>query len=121
MSTDYQPEPILVHVASVPPVKPEEITAVYLTISLQLVDTDTVASSLLLPPSTKRLGAYVQALDDDVIISGNESDARKGAGTVVPHANTCPWPINDHGVVYVACRQLGGPVSRVTVCAYYRA
>lgn len=118
--TGPQYEPIPVHVVSAPAVKPEEITAVYLTVELQLVDTDTVASSLLLPASTKRVGAYVQALDDDVIISGNESDARKGAGTVVPHTNTTPWPINDHGVVYVACRQLGGAKSRVSLCAWYR-
>jgi hypothetical protein len=74
----------------------------------------------LLPASEDRICAYVQPLDDDVVISGNRSDAESGAGTRIPKANTSPYPIYDQGVLYVAAPVIGATTSRVSVSATYR-
>jgi len=115
--------PPLVHVKVVdqPKPAPEVIRATYRTVTLQVDPEGDVASSELLPPSDRRVCAYVQALDDDIIISGNESDAKQGAGMVIPANNLAPWPIYDQGMLYVACRAIGGTTARVSVCASYRA
>jgi len=103
------------------PAAPPRLRAVYQTVTLTLGDLETVASQEILPASDKRVSAYVQPLDDDIVIAGNESDARNGAGTTVPATNLAPWPINDQGSVFVACLALSGPTSRIAVCASYRA
>ena len=124
--TTYPPSgdiPPLIHVKVVdqPKTAPEVIRATYRLVTLAVDPEGNVASSELLPPSDRRVCAYVQALDDDVIVSGNESDAKQGAGLVIPANNTAPWPIYDQGQLYVACRAIGGTTARVSVSASYRA
>lgn len=115
--------PPLIHVKVVdqPKTAPEVIRATYRTVTLTVDPELDVASSELLPASVNRVCAYVQALDDDVIVSGNESDAKAGAGLIIPANNLGPWPIYDQGPLYVACRAIGGTQARVSVCASYRA
>lgn len=116
--------PPVVHVKVVdqpPAPPPDTIRAVYRLITLTVDPEGNVASSELLPVSNRRICAYVQALDDDVIVANNESDAKAGAGLVIVATNRGPWPIYDQGQLYVACRAIGGTQARVSVSASYRA
>ena len=94
--------------------------AVYQTVRL----TSSEPAAPVLPQSDRRIIAFVQALDDDLIISGNQSDASNGAGATVPAANGSPWPVLDSGAVYAyAATYSGGSgtYSRVSVTAIYRS
>lgn len=114
-------KPLPVHVVNQPAAIPEPewvYNTVYGTVTLIVGD----AHKQLLPVSSAghRVCAWVQALDDDVVISGNESDATKGSGTIVPKTNTTPYPLNDSGAVFVAVTAIAGAQSRVTYSATYR-
>lgn len=82
----------------------------------------------LLPASDNRVIARIQPYETDVILSDNKSDSAKGAGTVVPKANTTPYPVEHNGPVYVCSVSAAGVpgltalnICRVAVTAVYRA
>lgn len=120
MTDEYQGDQgrhtISVQVTSPIPRGAERYHGVYRTVTL----TAAAAGKEIAIPSVDRVCLYVQALDDDICISQNQSDAEKGAGLIIPHTNTAPTPIYDQGIVYVAVpNNMGGPSSRVSVAAYY--
>lgn len=93
--------------------------AVYRTVYLMAAD----PSQGILPASDKRIIAFIQALDDDIVIGGNQSDVANSSGTTVPQSNGSPWPVLDAGAVYAyAATYSGGSsiYSRVSVTAFYR-
>lgn len=119
---DPQPVPVHVVSAAVPltaktPAPPEYYT-VYNTVELTADD----PAENILPASPDRVGALVQALDDDIVITGNLAQARDARGTVVPMANTAPYPVTDTGPVYagVVTALSGTGTARVAVSATYR-
>jgi hypothetical protein len=85
--------------------------AVYYTVTL----TDAGRSEQLLAAATDRHCAYVQPLDDDVAVSGNQSDAASGTGSILPKTNTQPAVLADSAAVYVAAPTMAGATSRVSV------
>ena len=120
MSTQ-QLEPVRVHVAGSDvdlggPAQPKRTRrSVFQTITLTADD----SAQPILPASPARVGALVQALDADVTLAAKLSDAAAGAGTVVPHANTVPYPVEHDGPVYVGAALTGGATARVAVTAVY--
>jgi hypothetical protein len=120
--------PLPVHVLSMPATPPRrKVRTTFRTVIVNGANATVagksgspgIASTELLPASDLRDCAYVQALDDDIIVSTNESDARAGTGTLIPQSNTAPWPIHTTEAVYVAVRQMAGPMSRVSVTVDY--
>jgi hypothetical protein len=114
--TDQEFHTLGVRLVEPPPQRRERVYGTYRIVTVTTSD----PSSQLLPASEDRVCAYVQALDDDVVLSNRESDANAGAGTRVPKTNTAPWPIYDQGVLYAAVPVLAGATSRISVSAYYR-
>lgn len=114
-------KPLPVHVVNQAPAI-EEPQWVYNTVYGIVTLTPTDAHKQLLPASSvgHRVQAWAQALDDDACLSGNESDAKKNSGTIVPAKNTTPYPINDSGAVFVAVSTFAGATSRITFSATYR-
>lgn len=114
-------EAVRVHVASTdvqlgspPPVRRPRRT-VFTTITL----TADEPAKQILPASAGRVSAQVQALDADVTLSGNESNAASLSGTTVPKANTAPWPVEHDGVVFAGASLSGTSTARVSVTAVY--
>lgn len=89
--------------------------SVFQTITLTSDD----STQPILPASPGRVSALVQALDADVTIAAKLSDAAAGSGTVIPHANTVPYPVEHDGPVYAGAPLTGTNTARVTVTAVY--
>lgn len=122
-ATDHEPDTgaayhvMDVRVVEQPAAPPAEVlTGRYLLVTLTDVDT----AEMLLPQSHNRVCAYVQPLDDDVVIAGQASDAENGSGTHIPKTNTSPYEVYDQGAVYVGVPVMAGASSRVSVSATYR-
>lgn len=119
---DPQPVPVHVVSAAVPlgakTPAPPEFRVVY---STAVLSSDDPAQNIL-PASPDRVSALVQALDDDIVIAGNLAEARNANGTVVPKANTAPYPVTDTGPVYagVVAALTGTETARVAISATYR-
>lgn len=114
-STESEFHEIPVRVVNHPAARRPRYRTVFQTIT---ITADEPAQELL-PASDDRKIVYVQALDDDVVISGNRSEAAFGAGTIVRKTNTQPWPVQESGPVYVAVPTFGAATSRVTLAAVY--
>lgn len=63
----------------------------------------------LLPDASDRECAYVQAIGGDVYLCDSEAKAKQAAdqaaselGTLLPHANTAPWPLHGSQAVWIA-------------------
>lgn len=95
---------------------------VYQTVILQPPDKGVGAAEEILPASPLREIAWIQPLDDDIVISDNKSDAESGRGTTIPKTNTAPYPVQDSGAVYAwaASGSLAGASSRISVSTVYR-
>lgn len=129
--TDY--EPVKVHIASAEAgvqlggtaeATQKGCRAVYQTVTLTAND----PVQPILPADPSREIAYVQALDNDIVIAGTRGIAGSAVnttagappdGTVVPKANTVPYPVHDNGAVFAGVTTTGSN-SRVSVAAYYR-
>lgn len=134
MSTEqYSPPagdlmPVPVHVVSgalLAAPKRELHRTEYLTVVLTADD----PVQQLLPQSPNRVCAWLQALDNDVVIGKDTSQAGaatntvasnpRPSGAVIPKANTAPYPLDSNDVVYVGLTTTGS-ASRVSVTAVYR-
>ena len=113
-------EPVRVHIASSDvhqggtPRRPKK-RATYHTVTLQAAD----QAQDILPASGKRKVAFIIALDQAIIIGGNQSNVANGAGTIVPQ--NVAWPVDDDGPVYAAPSPVltGTSTARVSVQATY--
>lgn len=126
-------EPVKVHVASADPgvqlgaakASPGTCRAVYQTVVLTAND----PVQDILPADPDREVAYVQALDNDIVIASTKGVAGSAVntvasapnpdGTLVPKINTAPWPVHDSGAVFAGATTTASS-SRVSVAAYYR-
>lgn len=88
---------------------------VFLTVTLTADD----PAQPILPASAGRSGALVQALDADITIAGTQANAAAGSGTVVPKANTVPYPVEHDGAVFAGADLAGANTARVSVTAVY--
>lgn len=95
-----------------------QLRAVYHTVIL----TADEGAQHVLPASNDRVAAWIQAIDDDIVINGKLAEAANGRGAVVPKANTAPYPVTDSGPVYagVITALTGTNTARVAVSAVYR-
>lgn len=78
----------------------------------------------ILPDSEARVVAFVQALDDDLVLADSQGNAARGYGTVLAKANGSPWPVMDSAAVFAGNSTgtfSGGSTaySRLTVMATY--
>lgn len=135
-AADYRPDvapvPVPVHVASVAPDAGQLAAAaptcrtVYRTVTLTADD----QSQAIMGASDKREIAWVVAIEADIYISDNESDAAAGTGAYVPCVTpsssapslSAPYPVKDYRPVYVAAAVAltGSDVIHVSVSAVYR-
>lgn len=132
MSEDY--EPVRVHLASVEAgiggapaaaARPRR-TATYET--FVLTANDPVMAILPPDPEGRRTCAYVQAIDNDVVLGPTAGVAGAAAntvtnvpnpnGTYLPKANTAPYPVEDSGPVFAGVTTTAS-ASRVAVTAVY--
>lgn len=88
---------------------------VFLTVTLTADD----PAQPVLPASDRRVGALVQALDADVTLARTQANAASGTGTVVPKANTGPYPVEHDGPVYAGASLTGTATARVSITAVY--
>lgn len=83
----------------------------------------------ILPASSSRVCAYLQALDNDVMLGPDDATVRaKGntaaapqlnpSGATLPKANTAPWPIEDSRAVWAGVTTTATN-SRVSITAVY--
>jgi hypothetical protein len=107
--------PVPVHVTN----PPQSTGKIYRSVCWTLTLTAANDAEELLPQSDNREIAWVQPLDDNVVINENGSDAARGNGTIIPKANNAPYPVQTSGTLYVAAPTLAGATSRVTVSAVY--
>lgn len=119
-------DPVPIHLASVEPgidlAGPRAYKAcrtVFRTV--RLIAADPVQE--IVPASEDREIAWVQALDDDIILSERLGDGQTSTGAIVPKINTAPYPVRHDGVVYASAITFSGAgaVSRVSVTAVYRS
>lgn len=96
---------------------------VYQTVILLPASTGIAAAEEILPASPLRIIAWILALDDDIVISDNQSDATNGRGATVPKTLNAWTPIQDSGAVYAwaASGALAGAQSRISVMSVYRS
>lgn len=94
---------------------------VYQTVILLPAPLGVTPAEEILPASPLRSIAWIQCLDDDMVISDNQSDAAAGRGITIPKTNTAPWPIQGSGAVYAwpAAGTLAGAQSRISVASTY--
>jgi hypothetical protein len=141
MTDQAAPVPVPVHVVSVARAELEfggaaaaaassassaKVRTVYRTVTLTAQD----PAQELWAASDARLEASIMAIDVDVILADNKSDAAAGRGAyvpcVVPAATKpslqSPLPIRDRRAAYVApvVALVSPAVARVTVLAVYR-
>lgn len=114
-------EAVRVHVAGsdVPlgaPAPPKRTRrTVFLTVTLTADD----PAQPVLPASDGRIRALVQALDADITLAATQGNAASLTGTVVPAANTAPYPVEHDGAVYAGAGVTGTDTARVAVTAVY--
>jgi hypothetical protein len=129
--TDTAYEPVKVHIVAdatkgdAAPPKRRQHRAVYQTFLLTAAN----PTECILPADEDRVSAYVQALDNDIVLGhtqgivGNGVNMVTGApapyGALVPHANTAPFPVDDNAAVFAGATTAASS-SRVTVIASYR-
>jgi hypothetical protein len=116
--------PIPIHVASVAPgvsmgSTGQKPTVERRTVFYTIILTAANDAEQLLPASDDREIAWVQPLDDNVVLSDNMSSAASGTGTVVPKGNNQPYPVQHSGAVYVSAPVMSGATSRITMTAVY--
>ena len=99
-----------------PPRRPAR-RSVFQTVTLTADD----SAQSILPASPGRVSALVQALDADITLAATLAAAAAGSGTVVPHANTVPYPVEHDGPVYAGAPLTGTNTARVAVTAVYEA
>ncbi|HEY1699195.1 MAG TPA: hypothetical protein VGG75_05690 [Trebonia sp.] len=97
------------------PAAPKGTRSVFQTITLTADD----PAQPILPASDSRKGALVQALDADITVALSLANAAAGVGTVVPTANTAPYPVSHDAAVYAAAVLTGTDTARVAVTAVY--
>ena len=132
MTEHIDMEPIPVHVTgmaaeiSLAPAAPprRRRRTEYLTVVL----TADEPQQVILPASGARVGALVQALDNDIVLGGDLSKVQAKnnlvastpypSGTLVPKANTRPWPVDDNGAVYAGATTTASS-SRISITAVY--
>jgi hypothetical protein len=83
----------------------------------------------ILPEDDRRVCAYVQAIDNDIVLGPTKAVVNNPVNTVanvpqpngayVPKANTAPYPVYDSNAVYAGIT-ITASNSRVTVVATYR-
>jgi hypothetical protein len=63
----------------------------------------------LLPDDSDRVCARIQATGGDVVLCASEADAQHAPpqGSVLPSANTAPWPVRGQGAVWAAQKTPG--------------
>lgn len=137
-----EPQPIPVHLASVAaelgltaaasspssPSSPSSSStrSVYRTINLTSLD----PVQEIMAASDERIIAWLVAVDADIFISDNKSDAGAGRGSYIPCVTptatkpnlASPYPVQDNRVIYAGpvAAIAGGAVLRVSVTAVYR-
>jgi hypothetical protein len=112
--------PVPIHLASTSvPIGPTEARKIYRATYFTLTLVTAGDAEPLLPVSGNREIAWVQPLDDNIVINGLQSDAARGNGLIIPKTNGQPYPIQDSGSLFVSVPVLAGATSRVTVCAVY--
>jgi hypothetical protein len=72
----------------------------------------------ILPDDPDRVIAWLSASGGDAILCGSEQDAKRAtpAGSILPSANTAPWPVTGQGAVWAVQR-----VSTATVTVSWTA
>ncbi|MGH3121722.1 MAG: hypothetical protein ACRDND_11960 [Streptosporangiaceae bacterium] len=120
-----QPVPVPVHLTSIgvgvqlgqPPPAAGAVRTRFLT---ETVD-DANPVRPLLPADDARECAWLQATGGDVYLCASESDATQAtpAGSVLPSANTGPWPARGQGAVWAA-QATSGDSCVISVTADYR-
>jgi hypothetical protein len=107
VTTPSPPRPVSVHVASAAPGVSlgraragDRYRTRYLT---ETVDNSNPVRPLL-GDDPERARAWVQATGGDVVLCASESDAGQTPpnGSVLPSANTAPWPLRGQGAVWAA-------------------
>lgn len=94
---------------------------VYQTVILQPPSAGNLGGEEILPASPARLIAWILAIDDDIFVSDNRSDAEASKGSFVPKALSAWTPIQDSGAVYAFAPTMAGASSRVSVMTVYRS
>jgi len=92
---------------------------IYRTTYNTLLVTTAAQAEPILAASNNREIAWIQPLDDDMVVHSVASDAARGNGTRIPKANNAPYPIQDSGTVFVAFPTIAGSSSRVSISAVY--
>jgi hypothetical protein len=123
-------EPVPVHIVSsapelrVPPGQPRHRME-YLTVVLQPLD----LVQMLLPQSEDRICAWIQPLDEDIVIgkdpamvgasNNTVTNVPSPSGALIPATNLQPYPIDSHDAVFAGATVTNAN-SRVSVTATYR-
>ena len=121
---EYTPIPVHVVSSSVPVKKKRQKRTVFNTVILTSAD----SVQQLLPQSDLRVCAYVQAIDNDVVLASSVSQGQAKSntasgvpfpsGTYLPKANTAPYRIEGNEAIWVAATTTGSN-TRVAVSATY--
>lgn len=100
------------------PARPHKLTRT--DFGSETVD-DTNKVRPLLPESSRRRSAHVQATGGDVWLCDGEAKAKGGTpeGSVLPAANTAPWPIRGHNAVWIV-QKTGATTCVVSFTADYQ-
>lgn len=125
---DYEPVKVRAHItgSDVPLARPgQRCRAVYETFVLTSAD----KSQCILPEDDDRECAYVQPLDNDIVIGPTKgvveaavntvTNVPQPNGTYIPKTNTVPYEVRDNGPVFAGITVTSSN-SRVSVTAYYR-
>lgn len=108
MTTEHEVEPVRMHLASAEPgvldvaaAKPHK--PLRTAFGSETVD-DTNSVRALLPASPERRIAHVQVTGGDVWLCDSERNAKASTpiGSVLPSANTAPWPVRGTNAVWIA-------------------
>lgn len=118
-----QIEPLAVRlVGPVPQPLIDVFSDVYQTVILIPASAGNPSWEEILPASPARVRAWVLAIDDDMLISDNASDAANGRGATIPKTLTAWTPIEGAGALFAApAGAMVGPQSRVSVISVYRS
>lgn len=106
--TEAEYQAVRVEVVSMPPAAPHSCSGparekVVTRFGQETVDNSNKVRPLL-PDDPDRLIAHVQVTGGDVYLCASEQDAKRTvpSGSVLPSANTAPWPLRGQQAVWIA-------------------
>lgn len=124
-------EPVKVHIVStevVPQPAPKPKRKNRRTVFETVVLTANEPVQIILPSSDARVKAYIQPLDNDIVLTSSKAQAQASAntetnvpfpsGTYLPKSNTAPYPVEGNDAVYAAATTTATS-SRVSIQAVY--